>query len=575
MENFKSTISAFQKTLIGFSFKKPQDYPEEFAQLRYAKKLERPDKSTRKTRRQSCFEDWISFDYDLPRLSTPLGWYKVRDFLIRELRPCTYHDVEITNGSEFTPTRGATSIEAKLCTSEWTCTEDNFDEAARMCYNVLSLKRACKRRYVRWFRSNFGTNPTKESERILFSHFSKGKNVGFQIFKWKLRRVTTFVIGNRFSTVPKNNKVDRPICIEPFLNMLVQRSLGIHFRQELKRLLKIDLETLATEHRRRLTDRNIATIDLKNASDSISLDLIRFLFPKRIFNQIANARSSFVVTQNFSDIPYFQLNKVSSMGNGFTFELMSLILNVLCKELDNNASVFGDDIIIQNDKAPELIERLTRVGFVVNKDKSFINSKFRESCGGNFHDDFGYIESFDFLWPESIHDCVVIYNKAKRLSLKYGSFKALERSLYRAIPKALRGGPVDPVMDLREAATGVDVAISLSTFFCTGGKAPMLPYANAKVKEIRKDYQYENVVAFKGFAPVLKLRSHALRKLDPHKHWAKYLMYLFSGRVAKDSLSGSTSWSCRTYISFGKSVVELKDSLKKKKKSKPRNRRKA
>ena len=72
---------------------------------------------------------------------------------------------------------------------------------------------------------------------------------------------------------------------------------------------------------------------------------------------------------------------VSSMGNGFTFELMSLILLGVTRFYSANSSVFGDDIIVPLDVAPEVVEAITGLGFLVNKRKSFFDGITRESCG--------------------------------------------------------------------------------------------------------------------------------------------------------------------------------------------------
>jgi hypothetical protein len=85
--------------------------------------------------------------------------------------------------------------------------------------------------------------------------------------------------------------------------------------------------------------------------------------------------------------------KVSSMGNGFTFELQSLIFYSaiqavfeLCPKLgvDRRCRVYGDDIIVPTPHARPLIELLSFLGFKTNEEKSFIDGPFRESCGKHY-----------------------------------------------------------------------------------------------------------------------------------------------------------------------------------------------
>jgi len=83
--------------------------------------------------------------------------------------------------------------------------------------------------------------------------------------------------------------------------------------------------------------------------------------------------------------------KFSSMGNGYTFELETLIFYALslsvCEYLHlgtSKVSVFGDDILVPSRAAPLLLDVLSFSGFVPNWKKTFISGHFRESCGGNY-----------------------------------------------------------------------------------------------------------------------------------------------------------------------------------------------
>jgi hypothetical protein len=247
------------------------------------------------------------------------------------------------------------------------------------------------------------------------------------------------------------------------------------------------------------------------------------------------------------------------MGNGFTFELMTLILTSLCRTLDPDSSVFGDDIIIDSGSSSRLIQLLEEVGFRVNVDKTFTSGPFRESCGANFHSDFGYIRSYDFLYPQTLQDCMVAYNKAHHLGLIYESFGKLHRALHRFVPKALQGGPI--VVDLIKEKRWWDHANQLllesqelSNFFMTGTE---FGGNNAKTENIRRtvaemlQYPYTDVRSFIGIKYVPDLRTKHTRNLSGKHHWAKYEMYLHSGRAAKDILTSSGRWVTCTYLSIG------------------------
>lgn len=81
----------------------------------------------------------------------------------------------------------------------------------------------------------------------------------------------------------------------------------------------------------------------------------------------------------------------SSMGNGFTFELESLLFFTIVKAVSyftgtpGIVSVYGDDIICPSEIAETVSWVLSYFGFKVNTEKSHITGPFRESCGGHYH----------------------------------------------------------------------------------------------------------------------------------------------------------------------------------------------
>lgn len=204
-----------------------------------------------------------------------------------------------------------------------------------------------------------------------------------------------YVEGSSFNTVPKSVKTLRPINIEPGLNMISQKFLGSQIRRRLKKAYDLDTQhTLHgyAAHRGSVSD-DYATIDLKNASDMISYRVVKELLPPMWFHYLNLARSHKV----FIEDKWVTLEKFSSMGNGATFELETIIFLGVAMTLPNSKflhlkddkligdiSVFGDDIIVRGSDATLMIERLNYFGFVINNDKSFQNGPFRESCGRDY-----------------------------------------------------------------------------------------------------------------------------------------------------------------------------------------------
>ena len=526
----QSTISAFRSILLNYDHESDGSFGCDFAIKRFHKKLEIPNESKSKERKLSCFQTYIDFD---ERLAKPLKlsgpWYRARVFLHELLFKFELAPVVFTNGSEVESTRGFNSIEQKLMRSHWSCTVDCFDLWAEIAYNTRAIRCAARRRFDRRM-LRIGKSP-REVERDIWLKVKGLKNSKFLAFKFKLAHVTEQVMGSRFSTVRKNNEKDRPIDLQPLCNMLVQRCIGNGIRELLKGKLGIDLNHLAEKHRLLISNLLNATLDCTNASDSISCALCEFSFPRKFYNLLMASRTH--MTYGL-DKQYYMLNKISSMGNGFTFELMSLLLYAVGKQFDSEFSVFGDDIIINSSQAENFIKVLTEANFVINKDKSFIAGDFRESCGGNYHRLEGYIESFDFEYPDNILDCVAVHNKCYLLSKHYATFGRLYQLLHRVTPIALRG-PVPFDTGLYGRASW-DVDLNVDHFWTDKFKGIDIKL-NSVESYIRDNWQYDEVKFFHRIAVRPKLASQRRLNIRPRHHTGKYFMYLHGGRVVDDILT--------------------------------------
>jgi hypothetical protein len=184
------------------------------------------------------------------------------------------------------------------------------------------------------------------------------------------------VTSNRVMTVPKNAKTERVIAAEPDWNMFFQLGMGACFRRRLQRVgllrsprvgEKVTPETEA-QCRQKMYARvgsrygNYATIDLKAASDTITLAVCELLYPPKLFRMLCQLRSPQGVLPDGSTITY---EKISSMGNGNTFELeTSLFWAIACVAAGSeDVHVYGDDIIVPTEAATRVIETLRLFGF--------------------------------------------------------------------------------------------------------------------------------------------------------------------------------------------------------------------
>lgn len=207
-------------------------------------------------------------------------------------------------------------------------------------------------------------------------------------------------IGNRLDFVPKNDETSRTICIEPTLNMFYQLGLSWYLERRLLGRFGINLADQQFKNRelarRGSVDGSLATIDLESASDSISRRMLESVLPKDLFRWLERLRSP---KTEVPGLGYIETGMVSTMGNGFTFSLQTMLFScvvVACFRARGltprfprgsdwgSFGVNGDDIVVPIGIYRDVVRLLSLLGFSVNKDKTFYEGPFRESCGGDY-----------------------------------------------------------------------------------------------------------------------------------------------------------------------------------------------
>jgi hypothetical protein len=232
--------------------------------------------------------------------------------------------------------------------------------------------------------------------------------------------------------VPKNDSTSRVVITQPTINMWLQLGFGSMIEAALLQHFGISIQSRGCsgesslrwvpkgdesfdslrpkEHRylaqpdanRELAylgsiDGSYATVDLESASDSISLGMCRQNLPRQFMSILEVLRTNGVTSR---DGKHQGLNMVATMGNGYTFPLMTSIIACVVESVyeslgiplvrgsgsqPGNFAVFGDDIIVVTRAVGRLYRLLDLLGFVVNADKSFVEGPFRESCGADFY----------------------------------------------------------------------------------------------------------------------------------------------------------------------------------------------
>jgi len=198
------------------------------------------------------------------------------------------------------------------------------------------------------------------------------------------------VSGNAMFTVPKKTDIDRVACKEPDINMWLQKGIGTHIRGCLRRIgINLNDQSINRSLARHGSfTGELATFDLSSASDSVTTGLCALLLPECWFTLLDSVRSPVTMIGDEAH----RNHMFSSMGNGFTFELESLLFYVLTRAIcyfrgvSGVVSIYGDDIICPTGIATYLPFVFQYYGFSVNVEKSFYEGPFRESCGGHYYE---------------------------------------------------------------------------------------------------------------------------------------------------------------------------------------------
>lgn len=203
--------------------------------------------------------------------------------------------------------------------------------------------------------------------------------------------------------VPKSVDKLRTISMEPTTLQWYQQGFGrkivriIHSHRYLRRRINLYEQELNRDLAwEGSLDGIYSTIDLSAASDSVSYRLVKKWFHgTSLIAPMVCTRSSRTLLPNGEII---NIDKFAPMGSNLCFPTETLVFASIIEASimrsggsvrASHYRVYGDDLIIETKYVPEVVKRLTQLGFLVNDDKSFTNLNppfFRESCGGEYLD---------------------------------------------------------------------------------------------------------------------------------------------------------------------------------------------
>jgi hypothetical protein len=213
----------------------------------------------------------------------------------------------------------------------------------------------------------------------------------------------------RVVPVPKTLKTPRIIAIEPacmqYMQQAVLRCFLNRFERDrlLSKMIGFDDQIPNQEMARRGSiDGQTATLDLSEASDRVSNQLVRTMLRRwpHLHGAIDACRSRRAEVPGYGVL---RLAKYASMGSALCFPIEAMVFTTIIflgiqkslntsltrkriEQLSGSVRVYGDDLIVPTRHVRMVVRQLEHFGARVGRAKSFWTGKFRESCGKEYYD---------------------------------------------------------------------------------------------------------------------------------------------------------------------------------------------
>lgn len=209
-------------------------------------------------------------------------------------------------------------------------------------------------------------------------------------------------------SVPKTMKTPRIIAIEPTAMQYAQQAIRRLMYDGVKSSFLdtyIGFDDQAPNQRLAREGSllgDLATLDLSEASDRVSNELVHILLARHphMLAGVMSCRSSRARLPSGESL---DLAKFASMGSALCFPIEAMVFLTIVfvgiekslerqltrKDIESYAGqvrVYGDDIIVPVDSVRFVIDSLEAYGLKVNRNKSYWNGKFRESCGKEYYE---------------------------------------------------------------------------------------------------------------------------------------------------------------------------------------------
>lgn len=204
--------------------------------------------------------------------------------------------------------------------------------------------------------------------------------------------------------VPKDFRGPRLISAEPTVNQYLQQGQMRRIMQYVDDhpVISLSLKMRDQTRNQRMAQRSVedctATLDLSDASDTVSTTLVWYLLSgvPTLRRYLMSTRSDYLSYKGKE----VKIVAFAPMGSAVCFPIESLVFwalsmgslmlarhsdrppwSTFVRELSSSIGVFGDDIIIPEEALSILIGTLESVGCKPNMSKTCSSTVFRESCG--------------------------------------------------------------------------------------------------------------------------------------------------------------------------------------------------
>ena len=256
----------------------------------------------------------------------------------------------------------------------------------------------------------------------------------------------------------------RSIGAQPTLNGMLQLGVDPVLKRFLRDRAGVDLEDQSLNQRLALIgsrhwedDDPWCTLDKTDASNLLALMLTN-LFPPAWAELLRKLRApAYLAPWNIGG-ETCTYHMYAGMGNGTTFSVESLVFAAMAYATSqlpleefisrHEFSVYGDDVILRRAHALRYWKLAEYMGFIISKEKSFVDGPFRESCGADYWkgEDVrpAYVKSEEPVMHEleliGTHNTLVDHPKWPLLGAAEGIRRLFQRKVSEILPTDPQGG---------------------------------------------------------------------------------------------------------------------------------------